>query len=168
MNGNASVDVRGDTPKYAMTSDLNGVQIDQLSIDFLGEEKAYMRGISQLLLNVNTSGNTIAELKNGLSGNAKVDAGNGALRDAEMASKIEKAVAFLKGREPKPTGEEVVFDKLFGTFNITNGLTDNHDFKLDTPIIFAKGKGQVKFLLVYPMSQASLLFLSRLKAHLII
>lgn len=143
MNGKASVDVRGDTPKYAMATDLAGVQIDKLSIDFLGEEQAYMRGISQLALNVNTSGNSIAELKNALSGNAKVDAGNGALRDAEMAAKIEKAVAFMKGRQPKPTGEELVFDKLFGTFNITNGVSDNHDFQLDTPIIFAKGKGKV-------------------------
>ena len=58
-----------------------------------------------------------------------MNAGNGALRDKELASKVEKAAAFMKGREPKPTGEEVVFDKLFGTFNITNGLSDNKDFK---------------------------------------
>jgi len=143
MNGKASVDVRGDTPKYALASDLAGVHIDKLSIDFLGEEQAYMRGISNLSLDVNTVGNSIAELKNALGGKVKLDAGNGALRDAEMAAKIEKAVAFLKGRQPKPTGEELVFDKLFGTFNITNGLSDNHDFKLDTPIVFAKGKGKV-------------------------
>jgi len=143
MKGQASVDVRGDTPKYALATDLAGVQIDQLSIDFLGEEKAYMRGVSNLNLDINTVGNSIAELKKGLAGNVKLNAGDGALRDAKMAANIEKAAAFMKGREPKPTGEEVVFDKLFGTFKINNGLSDNHDFKLDTPIIFAKGKGKV-------------------------
>ncbi len=143
MKGQASVDVRGDTPKYALATDLAGVQIDQLSIDFLGEEKAYMRGVSNLNLDINTVGNSIAELKKGLAGNVKLNAGDGALRDAKMAANIEKAAAFMKGREPKPTGEEVVFDKLFGTFKINNGLSDNHDFKLDTPIIFAKGEGKV-------------------------
>ena len=143
MKGKASVDVRGDTPKYALATDLAGVQIDQLSVDFLGEEQAYIRGVSNLSLDVNTVGNSIAELKKALDGNVKLNAGNGALRDAKMAANVEKAAAFMKGRDPKPTGEELVFDKLFGTFNIVNGLSDNKDFKLDTPIIFAKGKGKV-------------------------
>ncbi len=143
MKGKASVDVRGDTPKYALATDLAGVQIDQLSIDFLGEEQAYMRGVSNLSLDINTVGNSVAELKRALDGNVKLDAGNGALRDAKMAANIEKAAAFMKGREPKPSGEEVVFDKLFGTFNIVNGLSDNKDFKFDSPIVFAKGEGKV-------------------------
>jgi AsmA protein len=143
MKGKASIDVRGDTPKYALATDLAGVQIDQLSIDFLGEEKAYMRGVCNLSLDINTVGNSVADLKRALDGNVKLDAGNGALRDAKMAANIEKAAAFMKGREPKPTGEEVVFDKLFGTFNIVNGLSDNKDFKFDSPIVFANGEGKV-------------------------
>ncbi len=143
MKGKASVDVRGKTPKYALASDLVGVQIDKLSIDFLGEKQAYVRGISNLSLDVNTTGNSVAELKRALAGKVNLNAGDGALRDKKMATYIEKAAAFMKGREPKATGEEVVFNKLFGTFNITNGLADNKDFKLDSPLIFAKGEGEV-------------------------
>ena len=143
MQGKASVDVRGDTPKYALATDIANVAIDKLSIDFLGEKQSYIRGISNLSLNVNTTGNSIAELKRALTGAAKLNAGNGALRDAKLAANVEKAAAFLKGREPKPTGEELVFDKLFGTFNITNGLSDNKDFTLNTPLIHANGEGQV-------------------------
>ena len=143
MKGKASVDVRGKMPKYAMATDLNGVQIEKLSVDFLGEKKAYMRGVSNLTLDVHTTGNSVAELKRALGGKAKLDAGDGALRDKKLAANVEKAAAFLKGREPKPTGEEIVFDKLFGTFNISNGLSDNKDFKLDTPLVFAKGIGKV-------------------------
>ena len=143
MKGKASVDVRGKTPKYALATDLAGVQIDKLSIDFLGEEQAYMRGISNLSLDINTTGNSVGELKRALGGKVNLNAGNGALRDKELAAKVEKAAAFMKGREPKPTGEEVVFDKLFGTFNIANGLSDNKDFKLDTPLIFANGEGKI-------------------------
>ena len=143
MKGKASVDVRGDTPKYALATDIANVAIDKLSIDFLGEEQAYIRGLSNLSLDVNTTGNSVAELKRALGGKVKLNAANGALRDAKLAANVEKAAALLKGREPKPTGEELVFDKLFGTFNVTNGLSDNKDFTLNTPLIHAKGKGQV-------------------------
>lgn len=143
MKGKASVDVRGDTPKYALATDLAGVQISSLSKDFMGEDKAYIRGISNLSLDVNTVGNSIADLKRALDGNVKLNAGNGALQDKKLASNVEKAAAFLKGREPKPAGEELVFDKLFGTFNIANGLSDNKDFTLNTPLIIAKGIGKV-------------------------
>ncbi len=143
MKGKASVDVRGKTPKYGLATDLAGVQIDQLSIDFLGEEKAYIRGLSNLSLNINTTGNSVAELKQALNGKVNLNAGDGALRDKKLASNVEKAAAFMKGREPKPTGEELVFDKLFGTFNIANGISDNKDFILNTPLIVAKGDGQV-------------------------
>lgn len=143
MEGKASVDVRGKTPKYALASDLVGVQIDKLSIDFLGEEQAYIRGISNLSLDVNTTGNSVAGLKRALGGKVNFSASDGALRDKKMAAYIEKALAFMKGRETKATGEEIVFDKLFGTFNITNGLADNKDFKLDTPLIFARGEGEI-------------------------
>ncbi|MFK7817032.1 MAG: AsmA family protein [Gammaproteobacteria bacterium] len=143
MKGKASVDVRNDTPKYALSTDLADVQIDKLSMDFLGEEQAYLRGLSNLSLDVNTAGNSIAELKRALGGKVDLNAGDGALRDAKLAANVEKAAALLKGREPKAAGEELVFDKLFGTFNITNGLTDNKDFILNTPIIVAKGIGKV-------------------------
>ncbi len=143
MKGKASVDVRNDTPKYALSTDLADVQIDKLSMDFLGEEKAYLRGLSNLSLDINTTGNSVAELKQALGGKVDLNAGNGALRDAKLAANVEKAAALLKGREPKAAGEELVFDKLFGTFNITNGLTDNKDFILNTPLIVAKGIGKV-------------------------
>ena len=143
MKGNASVDVRGDNPKYALATDLANVQIDKLSVDFLGEEQAYIRGVSNLSLDVNTVGNSIAELKRALSGKVNLNAANGALRDAELAAKVEKAAALLKRRDAKPSGEELVFDKLFGTFNIANGLSDNKDFTLNSPIVHAKGEGKV-------------------------
>ncbi len=143
MQGKASVDVRGDTPKYALATNIADVAIDKLSVDFLGEEQAYVRGVSNLSLDINTTGNSVAELKRALDGQVKLNAAEGALRDAKLAANVEKAAAFLKGREPKPTGEELVFDKLFGTFNITNGLSDNKDFTLNTPLIHAKGIGQV-------------------------
>jgi len=143
MKGKTSLDVRKDTPKYALAAELAGVQIAPLSVDFLGEEKAYVRGVSNLSMDINTLGNSVAQLKQGLGGKVVLNATDGALRDKKLAANVEKAVAVLKARGPKPTGEELVFDKLFGTFNISKGVADNNDFILNTPLIAAKGAGQI-------------------------
>jgi len=143
MKGKTSLDVRKDTPKYALASELAGVHIDQLSVDFLGEKQAYIRGISNLSVDVGTVGNSVAQLKQALGGKVVLNATDGALRDEKLAAYVEKAVALLKGSEPKPIGEELVFDKLFGTFNITKGVANNNDFILNTTLIAAKGKGQI-------------------------
>ena len=143
MKGKTSLDVRKDTPKYSLATELAGVQIDQLSVDFLGEKQAYIRGTSNLSVNVGTAGNSVAQLKQALGGKVILDASDGALRDKKLAANVEKAVALLKAREPKPAGEELVFDKLFGTFNIMGGVADNNDFILNTPLLAAKGKGEI-------------------------
>ena len=143
MKGKTSLDVRKETPKYALATDLAGVQIDQLSVDFLGEKQAYLRGTSNLDVDVTTSGNSVAQLKQALGGKVILNATDGALRDEKLAANVEKAVALLKQREPKPTGEELVFDKLFGTFHITKGVANNNDFIFNTPLLAAKGKGQI-------------------------
>ena len=143
MKGKASVDVRGDTPKYALATNIANVAIDKLSVDFLGEKQAYIRGLSNLSLDINTTGNSVGELKRALGGKVKLDAANGALRDAKLAANVEKAAALLKQREAKPSGEELVFDKLFGTYNIVNGLAGNNDLTFSSPIMSAKGEGKI-------------------------
>lgn len=143
MKGKTSLDVRNNTPSYKLRTVIEGVQIDQLSVDFLGKEQAYIRGNSDLDLNLITIGNSVAQLKRELDGKLVLNAANGALRDKKLAANVEKAVALLKGREPKPTGEELVFDKLFGTFNIVKGVANNDDFILNTPLVAAKGKGEI-------------------------
>ncbi|QMU61814.1 MAG: AsmA family protein [Gammaproteobacteria bacterium] len=143
MKGKASVDVRGDKPKYALATDIANVAIDKLSIDFLGEEQAYIRGASNLALNIHTTGNSIAELKQALGGKVNLKANNGALRDEKLASNVEKAAALLRKRDAKPSGEELVFDELFGSYNIANGVATNKDLTFKSPVVNAKGEGTI-------------------------
>ena len=143
MKGQANVDVRGKTPRYGLGTDISNVQIEPLSIDFMGDENAYIRGVSNVALDVKTTGNSVAELKRALAGKVVLNAANGALRDAKLAANVEQAAALLKGRSPKPSGEELVFDKLFGTYNISKGVANNNDLVLNTPLIHADGAGNV-------------------------
>ena len=143
MKGKASVDVRGDTPKYALATDIANVAIDKLSIDFLGEKQAYIRGVSNLSLDIYTTGNSVAQLKQALGGKVNLKASDGALRDAKLAANVEKAAALLRQRDAKPSGEELVFDELFGSYNIAKGVATNKDLTFKSQVVNAKGEGVV-------------------------
>jgi AsmA protein len=85
-------------------------------------------------------------LKKQLGGKLDLAVTQGALRDPELARKIEAAVAFLKGREPNPPGEELIFDSLTGTAVIDKGVLQNDDLRLITPLILAKGQGSASLV----------------------
>ena len=93
--------------------------------DLAENGKSVIRGKTQMSFNVNTSGDRTSTLKKRLGGKASFKAAEGALQSEKLAQNVEKVIAFLKGREPKPAGEELVFDSLAGTFNIQNGVAKN-------------------------------------------
>ena len=141
--GSARLDVSGATPKYFATSDLKNLAIEGLMADLAEDGKSIIRGKTQLAFNVKTSGDHPSTLTKRLNGNASFKAAEGALQSEKLAQNVEKVIAFLKGREPKPAGEELVFDSLAGSFNIQNGVANNNDLKLITPLVYANGKGDI-------------------------
>ena len=141
--GSAGLNVTGNTPSYTASSDLKNLAIDGLLADLAEDGKSVIRGKSELAFTVTTSGNRVSTLKKRLNGTANFKAVDGALQSKKLASNVEKVIAFLKGREPKPAGEELVFESFAGTASIQNGVAKNNDLKLVTPIIYANGKGDI-------------------------
>lgn len=142
-SGSAGLNVSGQTPKYSATSDLKDLAIEGLMADLSDNGKSIIRGKTQMAFNVATSGDRPSILTKRLNGNASFKAAEGALQSEKLAQNVEKVLAFLKGRSPKPAGEELVFDSLSGTFKIQNGVANNNDLKLITPLIYANGKGAI-------------------------
>ncbi len=141
--GSAGINVSGQTPRYHASSDLAGLAIDGLLADLSEQGKSIIRGQSALSFKVTTSGERPSQLKKQLDGKASFKAEQGALQSKKLAQNVERVIAFLKGREPKPAGEELVFDSLSATFDIDNGVASNNDLKLITPLIFADGRGEI-------------------------
>ena len=141
--GSAGLNVSGTTPKYTASSDLKNLAIDGLLADLSEKGKSVIRGRSELSFKVATSGDRVSTLKKRLNGNASFKAVEGALQSEKLARNVEKVVAFLKGREPKGAGEEIVFDSFAGTAVIKDGVAHNNDLKLATPLIYANGKGAI-------------------------
>tara|TARA_R110002049_G_scaffold252264_1_gene427256 strand:+ start:390413 stop:392254 length:1842 start_codon:yes stop_codon:yes gene_type:complete len=141
--GSAGLNVSEKTPKYSASSDLKNLAIAGLMEDLSEDGKSIIRGKTEMAFNVTTSGDRPSILTKRLNGNASFKAADGALQSEKLAQNVERVIAFLKGREPKPAGEELVFDSLAGTFNIQNGVAKNDDLKLITPLIYVDGKGDI-------------------------
>ncbi len=141
--GSAGLNVAGSTPSYSASSELKDLAIEGLMADLSESGKSVIRGKSELAFTVTTTGDRVSTLKKRLNGTANFRASEGALQSKKLASNVEKVVAFLKGREPKPSGEELVFDSFAGTAAIQNGVAKNNDLKLITPLIYANGKGDI-------------------------
>ncbi|MCG6868835.1 MAG: AsmA family protein [Gammaproteobacteria bacterium] len=135
------VDARPDTPAFQVNTSLKGVQLGGLLGD-LTQEQSYVRGSAALSFDLKTQGQRVSTLKRQLGGNAKLAVNKGALHDPELARKVEAAVAFLQRRQPRPTGEELIFDSLTGSARIDKGVLDNRDLRLDMPLILVRGEGK--------------------------
>jgi AsmA protein len=142
VDGGVRIDARGNTPAFGMTTKLDGIEIGDLVHD-LQQEKAYLRGISNLGFDLKTRGDRVSTLLKQLNGSIDLTVFDGALRDRKLASKIEAVVAYLQNREPVPMGEEILFESLSATANIDKGVLHNDDLQLITALILAKGKGVV-------------------------
>lgn len=145
LKSHLSLDARQDTPAFAFFTNLEGVKLGDLMQD-LQKDKAYVRGRGKLSYDLKTQGERISTLKKQLGGKLDLAVTQGALRDPELAHKVEAVVAFLKNRKPNPPGEELIFDSLTGSAVVDKGVLQNDDLKLITPLILAKGQGSANLV----------------------
>ena len=141
VEGRATADVRPDPPVFGVKTDIQGVELGGLLQDLVGP-KAYLRGISSLAFDLTTRGRQVPALRQALGGKINLEVKDGALRDQELARRIELVLALLKRREPAAPGGEVIFNTLTGSANIQQGILSNRDLRLVTPLILATGEGR--------------------------
>lgn len=142
LDSGVKLDAKKAVPGYGIQTSLSNVELGDLIGD-LQQDKAYIRGIGSLSFDLSTSGKQVSGLKKQLGGQINLSLTDGALRDRELAGKVERVIAFLQGRDPAPSGEELIFESLIGSAKINKGVARNDDLKLVTALILAKGKGEV-------------------------
>ncbi len=141
-NGNVSLDARGDKLKLALDESVKGVKAEPLLNDIAGEAK--ITGTANANAKLTGTGATVDEIKQTLSGNGGFSFTDGALKGVNIAESIRKAKAALSGQKLADSGEPVQtdFSTLSGTFTATNGLIDNQDLALKSPLLRISGAGQ--------------------------
>lgn len=141
-NGNVSLDARGDKLKLAIDESVKGVQAEPLLKDMSG--KAQITGTANANAKLTGTGATVDEIKQTLSGNGGFSFTDGAVKGINIAGAIRKAKAALSGQKVADSDAPVQtdFSTLSGTFTAKNGLIDNQDLSLKSPLLRISGAGQ--------------------------
>ena len=146
LTGNASVDVRGNTPAYRVHEELTGVNMEALQADML--DKVWLSGSTELVTTLTTSGESVTALKRGLNGDLRFAFADGAIKDEKLARTVRTIEKAVYEREAADTGgtQEVRFTSMKGTATIRNGVASNNDLYVLTPILQARGEGTVNLV----------------------
>ena len=143
-NGNGKAKLTADgaarVPAVTATFDLAGLQANPALSDAMGMDK--IEGTLNADMQLTTSGGSQRAMVSALDGKGQVKFTNGAIRGINIAALVRNVKdVFLnpKAMEQQKTD----FAELSGTFTIKNGIAQNNDLQLLSPLLRVAGKGTV-------------------------
>jgi len=140
--GKTVVDARQQTPKISINEQVSNINIEPLLQDLTGEAK--LSGVANINASLVTRGNSIKAFKSALNGTANFSFKEGAITGIDVAGLMEQAQAVLKGdlsAATAKTGGSTPFTDMSASTKITNGLVQNDDLLISSPLIVVKGEG---------------------------
>ncbi len=145
-SGRATIVANGRTatPSFRIFADVQSVAAAPLLEAAAGFDR--LSGTGRINIDLLTSGNTQAELMNGLGGNGSFAFADGAIRGVNLARAIRNIESALTNRQlPEGFGEdqETDFSALEGTFTVANGVATNNDLIMLSPLVRVDGNGTV-------------------------
>ena len=142
FKGNTVLDVRDKVPSMKVNETLSAMQVGPLLKDMTGKDT--LTGTTQSTASLTTAGITPDDLKANLNGNLAFTFTNGSIKGINIPKMLRDAVIKFKGGTPDPAEvNETDFASLGGTAKITNGLLDNRDLLMMSPLMRLTGEGQV-------------------------
>lgn len=134
------LDAKSDTPKYAVTNSIAGIQIGDLLMDYTGEDTVI--GTLNAEANLTTRGEWLSKLKQNSNGTMNLAFLDGAIKGFNIRQSIETAKAKFSGKEP-PAEETLKTDFSSLTISgvIKNGVFSSDDLDLQAPLLRVSGKG---------------------------
>ena len=143
----ARVDASGDTPRYSLKGNLNGLQFAPLLKDVAGTDR--VAALANMNIDIRTQGKQVASMKRALDGNFGFDLRDGAFSGFNLAQVIAAARSRLSGdgeataKSGVAEDETTPFNRFDGAFNINDGvLSSSKALEFNTRVLNAKGSGQ--------------------------
>ncbi|OOG25971.1 membrane assembly protein AsmA [Thioalkalivibrio denitrificans] len=138
-----SLDVRGDTPRYAFEQQLRGVRMGPLLDDMSEDGEGLLAGTTRLNARINTRGQSVKDLVSALNGSGDFEFADGAVKGINIAQIIRDAEARLRGQSVERTDEpnQTDFSELRGSFTIRDGIVTNEDLSASSPLLRVRGQG---------------------------
>ena len=150
--GKGVININAQNTPYKITTnfDLSGIDAQPLLTDAAGFDK--LMGKGSLNWNLTTTGQSQKSFITALNGKLGFEFADGAVKGANIAEMVRKGKELISGNlstvsEGLDTGfeesEQTDFSALTGSFNFTNGVGNNTDLSLISPLIRISGEGDV-------------------------
>ncbi|TMP10776.1 AsmA family protein [Pseudoalteromonas sp. S3178] len=150
--GKGVININAQNTPYKITTnfDLSGIDAQPLLTDAAGFDK--LMGKGSLNWNLTTTGQSQKSFISALNGKLGFEFADGAVKGANIAEMVRKGKELITGNlgavsEGLDTGfeesEQTDFSALTGSFNFTNGVGNNTDLSLISPLIRISGEGDV-------------------------
>jgi AsmA protein len=137
---NLVVDVKGELPKYGISSNIEDIQVGDLLDDYMGE--APIGGNFSAGINLATSGEWLSMLKKRSNGTVNLAFLDGAVNGVNIRQSIEDAKAKFRGEDPpEKKTRKTDFSSLTISGVIKNGVFSSDDLDLQAPALRAGGEG---------------------------
>lgn len=150
-NGNLHIEsnanAAGQVPSYAIQGELNGLHLGPLLKDLIGKDK--LSALANFTLDLTTAGNTVEELKRGLSGTVSFNLKNGVFSGFDLSRILAIARNRLFGDGTKTDGKingKTSFSDFSATFKVDDGVLHGAGLKLNTPYANLTGDGSFNLL----------------------
>jgi AsmA protein len=141
LSGSASLDVRGQTPRYSWSHSITGLQIGPLLRDLHGQDS--LSGTMQSGATVTSSGQSSMDLRRNLNGKVDFRVSDGAIHGMNIAQLLRDGIRKVKGQSPGPQEPpRTVFSVLSASGNIIRGVETTPDLLLLAPRFRVTGSGQ--------------------------
>ena len=136
------LNVKSDVLKLSMDEKLKGIQASPLFKDLM--DKDWIDGRGDMSAKLTTTGNSMTALRSNMAGNIALSLLDGVIKGVNIPYRIRQANALLSG-QPAPAAEakETSFASLTATATVDQGIVDNRDMKMDTPLAAITGEGKV-------------------------
>jgi AsmA protein len=139
-SGDLQLDVRGSQPILSMDEKITGVQAGPLFKD--AADMSWISGKANLTAKMKGTGLVYEEMRKTLNGNLSFAFEDGSINGVNIPLMIRKAYATLKGLPAPPNEpEKTDFSSVTGTATVRNGVVNNPDLVLSSPLIRVKGSG---------------------------
>jgi AsmA protein len=141
---NARIDASGDTPRYALKGNLNGLQFQPLLQDVADTDR--VGALANMNIDITTAGKQVASMKRALNGQFGFDLRDGAFNGFNLAQVIASARSRLSGDDSADgdglgESESTPFNRFAASFNVVDGVMAGRDLNLVTKVLEASGSG---------------------------
>ncbi len=136
----------GDTPRYALKTELDALKIAPFLADLLGKD--YVSGLGRIRVDLTSAGETVGALRQALNGQLSFELRDGAVKGFNLAQVLRRGEAMLAGnmvaaREAANTAEETDFASFSAAAQIVNGVLKTDSLAAASPLFRLAGSGEV-------------------------